>query len=81
MTTDLTKLHLRVRVGQLYNCYVGLASGHYLLDLRQSNHVRGGKRLAGLSTAESKVEWSEVEWGGVEWGGVEWAGVGWGRVG
>lgn len=52
--TTLGKMALRVRLGQLYNCYVGIATGHYNVDLRYHEQVQGVKRLSALAAAESK---------------------------
>ena len=42
-------------MGPLYNVYVGLATGHYFLDMKDDKHIRGGKKLAGMSNNEIKV--------------------------
>jgi hypothetical protein len=38
------KLALRVKIGQLYNSYIGLHTGHYILDLKQIDQRNGGRR-------------------------------------
>ena len=52
---DGGKLALRVKVGQLYNSYVGLPTGHYSLDLSQMDQRNGGRRLGAISVSEAKV--------------------------
>ena len=52
---DDEKLALRVKIGRLYCCYVGLATGHYSVDVKKFEELRGVKRLAGLSAVEAKV--------------------------
>lgn len=42
---DSGKLLLRVKIGQLYNSYVGLHTGHYLIDLKQMEQKNGARRL------------------------------------
>lgn len=51
---DYGKMTLRVRLGQLYNTYIGMSTGHYFYDLKTKDAKNGGKRLSALSTAESK---------------------------
>jgi len=49
------KLELRLLLGPLYNVYTSNATGHYLLDMTNNHHIRGGKKLAGLSVTETKI--------------------------
>ncbi len=53
--TEDEKLELRLLLGPLYNVYTANATGHYLIDLNNNHHIRGGKKLAGLSVTESKI--------------------------
>lgn len=52
--TDIGKLALRVRLGQLYNAYIGFPSGHYCIDLKVREQRQGAKRLSATSGAEAK---------------------------
>lgn len=52
---DDGKLALRVRMGPLYNAFVGLPTGHYFIDFSSTLHIMGAKRLAALSVNESKA--------------------------
>lgn len=38
------QLHLRVVIGQLYNSYVGLYTGHYSIDLKNIEQKNGARR-------------------------------------
>lgn len=53
--SDEGKLALRVRMGPLYNAFVGLGTGHYFIDFSVPLHNMGSKRLAGLSVSETKA--------------------------
>jgi hypothetical protein len=52
---DQGRLALRVRMGPLYNAFVGLGTGHYFIDFSTTLHTMGAKRLAALSVNESKA--------------------------
>ena len=52
--TEEDKLETRVIVGRLYNVYNGICTGHYDLDMRDEQHVRGVRQLAAISVSESK---------------------------
>ena len=45
--TERGKLALRVRMGPLYNAFVGLATGFYFIDFEKKLDEMGAKRLAG----------------------------------
>ena len=49
----LGKLALRVKVGQIYNAYVGNPTGHYIFDLRKRLQRNGALKLSTISTTES----------------------------
>eukprot|EP00605_Chrysophyceae_sp_TOSAG23-4_P001619 GSChrysophyteH1.ASY1.ANO1.1779.1 assembled CDS len=49
------KLSLRIRMGPLYNAFIGLATGHYFIDFEKILDTMGAKRLAALSVHESKA--------------------------
>ena len=49
------KLSLRVRMGPLYNAFIGLPTGHYFIDFEKTLDTMGAKRLAALSVNESKA--------------------------
>ncbi len=49
------KLSLRVRMGPLYNAFIGLPTGHYFIDFEKTLDTMGAKRLAALSVSESKA--------------------------
>ena len=49
------KLSLRVRMGPLYNAFVGLPTGHYFINFEKVLDTLGAKRLAALSVSESKA--------------------------
>lgn len=51
---DIGKLALRVRIGPLYNAYVGLYSGHYAIDMKVAEQKNGAKRLGAICIAEGK---------------------------
>lgn len=48
------KLALRVKMGPLYNAFVGLPTGHYLVDLKKTLDRMGSKRLAAVSVREAR---------------------------
>ena len=48
------KFALRIKLGQLYNSYVGLHTGHYAIDMKQSEQRNGGRRLGAISVTEGK---------------------------
>jgi hypothetical protein len=52
---ELGKLTLRVKLGQLYNSYIGLHTGHYAVDLKVSNQLNGARRLGAVCTSEGKA--------------------------
>lgn len=41
---DSGKLALRIKIGQLFNSYVGLHSGHYTIDLKKTEQKNGARR-------------------------------------
>ncbi len=43
-----------MKLGQLYNAFVGVPTGHYNFNLQKSNNVKGGLRVAATSVSESK---------------------------
>ncbi len=51
---DRGKLALRVKLGQLYNSYVGLHTGHYSIDMKQPDQRNGGRRLGAICVTEGK---------------------------
>lgn len=51
---DMGKLTLRIKLGQLYNSYVGLHTGHYAIDMRIPSQRNGGRRLGAISVTEGK---------------------------
>ena len=51
--TEAGKLELRVRLGPLYNAYVGVPSGHYSLNVEKVADMKGGLRLAATSVSEA----------------------------
>ena len=53
---DDEKLVLRILLGPLYNIYTGVYTGHYCWDLRNPEHVRAGKSLACIASAETKLK-------------------------
>jgi len=53
--TELGKLALRMRLGPLYNAYIGFPTGHYCIDLKIREQRQGGRRLAAIAGAEAKV--------------------------
>ena len=52
---DKGKLTLRVRMGPLYNAFIGLPTGHYFIDFGKMLDTMGAKRLAASSVSESKA--------------------------
>ena len=48
------KFALRVKIGQLYNSYIGLHTGHYCIDMKNSQQKNGGRRLGAISVTEGK---------------------------
>ena len=54
--SDDEKLVLRISLGPLYNIYTGVYTGHYCWDLRNPEHVRAGKSLACIASAETKLK-------------------------
>lgn len=48
------KLALRVKMGPLYNAFVGLPTGHYIVDLKKTLDRMGSKRLAAVSVREAR---------------------------
>ena len=48
------KFALRIKLGQLYNSYVGLHTGHYAIDMKQPDQRNGGRRLGAISVTEGK---------------------------
>jgi hypothetical protein len=42
-----------VQLGPLYNAYVGVPTGHYVIDLEDPAAVKGGVRLGATSVSES----------------------------
>ncbi len=55
-TTDEGKLELRVKMGNLYTAFIGIPTSHYYLDFEKPLHLKGGKKLAALSVADSKAQ-------------------------
>jgi hypothetical protein len=53
MCIEYGKLELRVQLGPLYNAYVGVPTGHYVIDLEDPAAVKGGVRLGATSVSES----------------------------
>ena len=53
--TDLGKLALRIKMGPLYNAFVGLPTGHYCIDFSKTLDRMGSKRLAAVSVNENKT--------------------------
>jgi hypothetical protein len=51
---DRGKLALRVKLGQLYNSYVGLHTGHYCIDMKAPEQRNGGRRLGAICVTEGK---------------------------
>jgi hypothetical protein len=49
------KLELRVKLGPLYNVYIGNATGHYCIDLEKSAEVKGGQKISALSIHETRA--------------------------
>ena len=52
---DMGKLALRVKLGPLYCAYIGLATGHYMLDFKNEHHYKGAKRLSCIAVSEAKM--------------------------
>lgn len=52
---DYGKIALRVKIGPLYNVFVGLPTGHYAFDMKIPAHRNGGRRLGAISVSEAKV--------------------------
>lgn len=48
------KLALRVKLGQMYNCLLGLPTGHYTFDLREKHDRNLGRALATIWGTEVK---------------------------
>ena len=51
---DRGKLALRIKLGQLYNSYVGLHTGHYCIDMKAPEQRNGGRRLGAICVTEGK---------------------------
>jgi hypothetical protein len=51
---DRGKLALRMKLGQLYNSYVGLHTGHYCIDMKAPEQRNGGRRLGAICVTEGK---------------------------
>lgn len=51
---DKGKMALRIKLGQLYNSYVGLHTGHYAIDMKAPDQRNGGRRLGAISVTEGK---------------------------
>eukprot|EP01038_Epipyxis_sp_PR26KG_P006849 gene6849-9376_t len=51
---DKGKLALRIKVGQLFNSYIGLYTGHYLIDLKNPQQQNGSRRLGAICISEAK---------------------------
>ncbi len=51
---DRGKFALRVKLGQLYNSYVGLHTGHYCIDMKAPDQRNGGRRLGAICVTEGK---------------------------
>jgi len=51
---DKGKLALRCKLGQLYNSYVGLHTGHYCIDMKVPEERNGGRRLGAVCVTEAK---------------------------
>lgn len=49
------KLALRVKLGQLYNSYIGLHTGHYAIDMKVANQKNGARRLGAVCVSEGKA--------------------------
>jgi len=52
---DQGKFALRVKMGPLYNAFVGLPTGHYFVDLHKTLDRMGSKRLAAVSVNEARI--------------------------
>lgn len=50
---DLGKLALRVRLGNMYNAYIGNPTGHYRFDLRNSLQRIMAKKMSAVSVSEA----------------------------
>ena len=51
---DRGKFALRIKLGQLYNSYVGLHTGHYMIDMKVPDQRNGGRRLGAICVTEGK---------------------------
>mmetsp|Transcript_5234 Transcript_5234/g.11448 ORF Transcript_5234/g.11448 Transcript_5234/m.11448 type:complete len:1188 (+) Transcript_5234:1048-4611(+) len=51
---DKGKFALRCKLGQLYNSYVGMHTGHYCVDMKIPDQRNGGRRLGAISVTEGK---------------------------
>lgn len=51
---DRGKFALRIKLGQLYNSYVGLHTGHYAIDMKVPDQRNGGRRLGAICVTEGK---------------------------
>jgi hypothetical protein len=51
---DKGKMALRVKLGQLYNSYVGMHTGHYCIDMKAPDQRNGGRRLGAICVTEGK---------------------------
>ena len=52
--TDLGKLALRVRIGPIYNAYLGNTTGHYTFNLKLIDDRTAGQRLAAIASNQEK---------------------------
>ena len=52
---DLGRLALRIKMGPLYNAFVGLPTGHYFVDLSKTLDRMGAKRVAAVAVNEARV--------------------------
>jgi hypothetical protein len=51
---DEGKIALRVKMGQMYNCLLGLSTGHYTFDLKEKDDRNLGRALATIWGSETK---------------------------
>lgn len=49
------KFALRVQLGQIYNCFMGLPCGHYLFDLRVKQRLVEGRILSAVWSEETRL--------------------------
>lgn len=52
---DLGKFALRIKMGQLFSAFMGLLTGHYVIDLKDVAQRNAGRRLGAISVTEGKA--------------------------